>query len=409
MPSTRTPLSTARLTPRPMSPCGTWVPPFFLVFFSLGGSPPVWKRDTGFFFFSDLMGLVLESESSSSSLVLMAGGGHRGHHRSAPGAVGLGWCCEAAGLSAPTNSPHTFLLAFLLLPLPVHLEHGHWLLLGAFGRFGFAIGVVLLSWWDRGDDKWLHRWMGMGSDREVARWGQQEDVMGSGQLPCSPPSLPGQQWGWGAGGPFIPARTDTSDNGAGLKPSPSPRHLPFGFSFFSRLSPEGGSLGSFFLSFFGGSLFSISSSSSSESSAGSTQRGHHSISNASTLCTEGTRTPRLVSRECPSAALAGVGTHPPARRVLGPAACWTRPVPDAARTVTSPSRGCSPGVWNRGGGGEILYFLPTPSFCSRNTSSVLVAPASRHRSVPRDCVPMQAQLCSQHRACSSSAPFIPCV
>lgn len=238
--------------------------------------------------------------------------------------------------------------------------------------------------------------------------------MGSGQLPCSPPSLLGQQWGRGAGGPFIPARTDASDNGAGLKPSPSPRHLPFGFSFFSRLSPEGGSLGSFFLSFFGGSLFSTSSSSSSssESSAGSTQRGHHSISNASTLCIEGTRTPRLVSRECPSAALAGVGTHPTMGRVLGPprrpAACWTSPVPDAARTVTSPSRGRSPGVWNRGGG-ESLYFLPTPSFCSRDMSSVLVAPAGRHRSVPRDCVPTQAQLCSQHRARSSSAPFLPCV
>lgn len=74
------PLSIARLTHTPAAPTSlhhitsAGLPPFFLAFFSLGGSPPVWKRDAGFFFFSDLMGLVLESESSSSSLLVVAGG-----------------------------------------------------------------------------------------------------------------------------------------------------------------------------------------------------------------------------------------------------------------------------------------------------------------------------------------------
>lgn len=65
---------TPRALPAPLPPSQSRLSPFFLVFFSLGGSPPVWKRDTGFFFFSDLMGLVLESESSSSSLPVTAGG-----------------------------------------------------------------------------------------------------------------------------------------------------------------------------------------------------------------------------------------------------------------------------------------------------------------------------------------------
>lgn len=70
----------ARLTHTPAAPAtlhhitSARLPPFFLTFFSLGGSPPVWKRDTGFFFFSNLMGLVLESESSSSLLLTAAGG-----------------------------------------------------------------------------------------------------------------------------------------------------------------------------------------------------------------------------------------------------------------------------------------------------------------------------------------------
>lgn len=69
---------------------------------------------------------------------------------------------------------------------------------------------------------------------------------------------------------LIPEGTDAR---AGLKPSLSPGHSPFGFSFFSPPA-ERGSLGSFFLSFFGGFLFSTSSSSSSSSSssAGSAQR-----------------------------------------------------------------------------------------------------------------------------------------
>lgn len=106
--------------------------PFFLVFFSLGGSPPVWKRDAGFFFFSDLMGLVLESELSSSSLLVVAGKGTQGtpshstrscQLRVMPGAVGLA--------ATPRAHPIPFFLLFFSFfsPFTWNMDIGSFLVL----------------------------------------------------------------------------------------------------------------------------------------------------------------------------------------------------------------------------------------------------------------------------------------
>lgn len=127
---------------------------------------------------------------------------------------------------------------------------------------------------------------------------------------------------------------------------PPPGRSPFAFSFFSRPSPAGGSLGTFFFSFFGGSLSSTSSSSSSssssESSAGSAQRGHDGVGDGTVSPGAGPRSPQFFRQgPSPPQAPAAVGTVPAVGGGGG------------ARTATPPPRGCGPGAHTRDAGARV--------------------------------------------------------